>query len=511
MARVYKGNILSKQLSPHFNLSEFRCKCGKSHDTLLDDALWQKLEELYAKLNCSKIIISSGYRCIAHDIAVGGAGGGYHTKGMAADCCCYDKKGNPINTKIVSCVAQDLGFGGMANINSSYTYIHLDVRTGGRWFGNETLGYGSLYKNGKIVTDFYDYYSLTRDYVNDFCHQYDDETDDDNKDNGETNNQNNTAERGKDEVSMNLDQYLMNGIDVSTYQKNVDYNKVKAAGYDFVIIRAGYGRVASQKDAEFETHYKNAKAAGLHVGAYWYSYTTTPEDALTEAKVCAEILKGHQLDMPVYYDIEEQKTLNTGRANVDKIAHTFCEYMESQGYFCGIYGGETLFKNLLYPETTNRFCSWYAQYLLNPRWTGFGMWQFGISGAGQGNNPFGVPQIPGISGQCDVNRCYVDYPSIIKSLGSNGYGKQNTDPVVEPEPQPTTPTYTEPTRTLKEGDSGDDVKWLQDKLNDKGYYIGEISGKFDIITLGAVLAFQKKNGLVVDGLVGAKTRNALKK
>ena len=175
MARVYKGDILNKQLSPHFNLSEFRCKCGKNHDTLLDDALWKKLEELYAKLNCSKIIISSGYRCIAHDIAVGGAGGGYHTKGMAADCCCYDKKGNPINTKIVSCVAQDLGFGGMANINSSYTYIHLDVRTGGRWFGNETLGYGSLYKNGKIVTDFYDYYGLTRDYVNDFCHQYDDE------------------------------------------------------------------------------------------------------------------------------------------------------------------------------------------------------------------------------------------------------------------------------------------------------------------------------------------------
>ena len=123
--------------------------------------------------------------------------------------------------------------------------------------------------------------------------------------------------------------------------------------------------------------------------------------------------------------------------------------------------------------------------------------------------PQGVPAVPGVSGQCDVDRCYVDYPQKIVSLGLNGYGKTNTDPVVEP--QPTTPTYPEPTRTLKEGDSGDDVKWLQDKLSDKGYYIGEISGKFDIITLGAVLAFQKKNGLVVDGLAGAKTRNALKK
>ena len=504
MARVYKGDILNKQLSPHFNISEFRCKCGKKHDTLLADELWQKLEELYVELNCSKIIISSGYRCIAHDIAVGGAGGGYHTKGMAADCCCYDKEGKPIDTRIVSCVAQDLGFGGMANINSTYTYIHLDVRTGGRWFGNETLGYGSLYKNGKIVTDFYDYYGLTRDYVNDFCHKFDN----DNKDNDETNNQNNTTETGKDEVSMNLDQYLMKGIDVSTYQKNVDYNKVKAAGYDFVIIRAGYGRVASQKDTEMETHYKNAKAAGMHVGFYWYNYAVTPEDALTEAKVCAEILKGKQFDMPVYYDIEEQKTFNTGRANVDKIARTFCEYMESQGYFCGIYGGEHLVKNLLYPETASRFAFWYAQYLINPRYTDFGMWQYSIGGASAGNNPFGVPAVPGVAGQCDVDRCYVDYPQKIVSLGLNGYG--NTEPAVEPEPQPVTPTYPEPTRTLKEGCEGDDVKWLQDKLTKAGYFKDDISGKFELYTFEAVLAFQKKNNLEVDGIVGPATRKALK-
>ena len=501
MARVYKGDILNKKLSPHFDLSEFRCKCGKRHDTLLDDVLWQKLEELYARLNCSKIIISSGYRCIAHDIAVGGAGGGYHTKGMAADCCCYDQNGKPIDTKIVSSVAQDLGFGGMANINSTYTYIHLDVRTGGRWFGNETLGYGSLYKNGKIVTDFYDYYGLTRDYVNNFCHQFDDESDNDNKDSVQTT----TNETGKDEVNMNLDQYLMKGIDVSTYQKNVDYNKVKAAGYDFVIIRAGYGRVASQKDAEMETHYKNAKSAGMHVGFYWYNYAVTPDDALTEAKVCAEILKGKQFDMPVYYDIEEQKTYNTGRANVDKIARTFCEYMESQGYFCGIYGGEHLVKNLLYPETASRFAFWYAQYLTNPRYTDFGMWQFSIAGASVGNNPFGVPPVPGVSGQCDVDRCYVDYPSRIKSLKLNGY--QDAQP--EPD-KPIEPTYPEPTRTLKEGCEGDDVKWLQDKLTKAGYFKDDISGKFELYTFEAVLAFQKKNNLEVDGIVGPSTRNALR-
>ena len=61
-------------------------------------------------------------------------------------------------------------------------------------------------------------------------------------------------------------------IDVSEWQGDIDFKKVKASDVDHVILRAGFGREASQRDAEFETYYKNAKAAGLKVGAYWYSY-----------------------------------------------------------------------------------------------------------------------------------------------------------------------------------------------------------------------------------------------
>ena len=168
MVKTYKYDDKT-QLTPHFNVQEFRCKCGRNHDTLLSEELVNKLEEIYAKLNCSKIIISSGYRCIAHDKAVGGSGGGYHTKGMAADYCCYDQKGNIISTKIVSCVAQDLGLGGIANINQSYTYIHSDVRTGYRWFGNEIINYNT------VTSDFYKYYGLTKQEVEDFCNKYKDE------------------------------------------------------------------------------------------------------------------------------------------------------------------------------------------------------------------------------------------------------------------------------------------------------------------------------------------------
>lgn len=69
------------------------------------------------------------------------------------------------------------------------------------------------------------------------------------------------------------------GIDVSQYQGNIDFAKVKAAGVMFAIIRAGFGKYTSQKDPYFEQNYKNAKAAGLDVGVYWYSYATSTADA----------------------------------------------------------------------------------------------------------------------------------------------------------------------------------------------------------------------------------------
>lgn len=69
------------------------------------------------------------------------------------------------------------------------------------------------------------------------------------------------------------------GIDVAKYQGNIDFNKVKAAGYTFVIIQAGYGKYSTQVDPYFEDNYRRAKAAGLNVGAYWFGYATTVADA----------------------------------------------------------------------------------------------------------------------------------------------------------------------------------------------------------------------------------------
>lgn len=102
---------------------------------------------------------------------------------------------------------------------------------------------------------------------------------------------------------------MVKGIDVSTFQGNIDFKKVKASGIDFVILRAGYGRETSQKDAKFEQNYKNAKAAGLKVGAYWYSYADSVEDAKKEAEACISVIKGKQFEYPIYFDLEEKINL----------------------------------------------------------------------------------------------------------------------------------------------------------------------------------------------------------
>lgn len=143
------------QLSTHFNVSEFRCKCGRTHNTYVSDDLVNMLEKIYSKMKCSKAIISSGYRCATHDRNVGGSGYGPHVEGYAADICFYDKSNRAIDARLVSCVAQDLGFKGIANITSAYTWIHLDMK-GRIYRGNEIYGYNT------VTSDFYSYYGITR-------------------------------------------------------------------------------------------------------------------------------------------------------------------------------------------------------------------------------------------------------------------------------------------------------------------------------------------------------------
>lgn len=269
---------------------------------------------------------------------------------------------------------------------------------------------------------------------------------------------------------------LMRGFDVSASNTNVDFKKAKEQGYDFVIIRAGFGRYERQKDTMFEQHYKNATEAGLHVGAYWYSYAQTvtskgydpKQEALMEAEVCKKIIAGKKFDMPIWYDLEEKDFFNKGSDVVNTVATTFCNYMEQNGYFCGLYGGEAL-TNLLPKNTLTRYALWYAQYLKEPRYKGtYGMWQYCVAGDSIGNNPNNIPCPSFTSPKLDMDYCYYDYPTAIKNKKLNGYG--DTTPVT-PTPTPDPVTGFVPRLTIPEYGN----KYYNSTGNG-GYAVGCIKG-----------------------------------
>ena len=293
---------------------------------------------------------------------------------------------------------------------------------------------------------------------------------------------------------------IKKGIDLSKHNGVVDWNKVKASGkVDYVMLRAGYGKVTSQKDSMFEKYYTGAKAVGLPVGCYWYSYAMTEEEARQEADAFLEVIKDKQFEYPVYYDVEEEKQFKLGKAKVSKIIRAFLERVEAKDYWVGLYGSYSSLTTYTELDIRDRYAIWLAHWNVkkSPYMGQYGMWQYGVG------------RIPGITGDVDVDECYEDYPTLIKDAGDNGFVK-DSKPVEAPPAPANNDTYPIPTRVIKEGDTGEDVKWVQSMLKAKGYYSGEIDGSFGILTLGALLAFQFKNGLEVDGVCGPKTRAALK-
>ena len=217
---------------------------------------------------------------------------------------------------------------------------------------------------------------------------------------------------------------MKRGIDVSYCQKKIDWAKVTA---DFVIIRAGYGRYDTQKDSMFESHYAGAKSRGIPVGAYWYSYAKTPDEARQEADTCAKILKGKQFEYPIYFDVEEKEVLALGREKVSAIIRAFLERLEKAGYWVGLYGSYSSLTSVTDEDIRTRYAIWLAHWNVqkSPYSGAYGVWQYGLGKA------------DGVTGDCDLDYCYVDYPAKIKAKGLNGYTVTPAEP-----PKPVTKDIT---------------------------------------------------------------------
>ena len=152
-------------------------------------------------------------------------------------------------------------------------------------------------------------------------------------------------------------------VDISEFQQGINFNKMKNDGIKAVIIRAGYGRESSQKDSMFESHYRNAKAAGLKIGVYWYSYADSAGDAEKEAKACLECINNKSLDMPIYYDLEDNSQVKLGKTKLTEIAERFCKTIKKSGFRVGVYANLNWFNNYLdYDKLKKKYSIWLAQY-----------------------------------------------------------------------------------------------------------------------------------------------------
>lgn len=279
--------------------------------------------------------------------------------------------------------------------------------------------------------------------------------------------------------------YKAKGIDISRYQGKPDFGKLKSQ-VDYIILQAGYGRYASQKDSEFERSYAECKKYGIPVGVYWYSYAKSTADALAEANACMEVIRGKQFEYPIYYDLEENLG-GLGRSLVSSIAATFCNALEAAGWFSGIYISRSPAQSYLTDDVCAKYALWLAEYGSQLNWSGaVGMWQYSSTG-----------RFAGISGNVDTDICYADYPALIKESGMNGY----------PKAEPTKPL--DSVIWYKRGDGKADdsegdrhaIYAVKQRLISLGYKLDSTSG-FGEGTENAVKDVQRKMGYKQTGEVG---------
>lgn len=206
---------------------------------------------------------------------------------------------------------------------------------------------------------------------------------------------------------------IYSGIDVSKYQGNINWNAVKNDGTEFALIRAGYGKYASQEDPYFDQNMKNAQAAGIACGAYWFSYATSVEEAKQEANVFASVIAGYQFEYPLVFDIEAPVHATMSSSEISAIIQAFCNVMESKGYYISIYSYANFLNTKVNQSVLEAYDVWVAHFNVSkPSYskTSYGIWQYSSTGS-----------VNGISGNVDLDYSYRNYPVLMEKYHKNGY------------------------------------------------------------------------------------------
>lgn len=170
-----------------------------------------------------------------------------------------------------------------------------------------------------------------------------------------------TAQQCSKSVSVKFNVDKAKCIDISEWNGDINFNKVRNTGVTCVIIRAGYGKDPNQEDNEFQKYYKQAKAAGLNVGAYWYSYATSVDAAKAEVRNCMKTIQGKEFDLPVFLDVEEYRQAVLPRRTLTDIISTFCDGIKSNGFESGLYSAKSMLVDSAYPdELASKYLIWMA-------------------------------------------------------------------------------------------------------------------------------------------------------
>ncbi len=211
----------------------------------------------------------------------------------------------------------------------------------------------------------------------------------------------------------------VDGIDVSMYQAYstpIDWNKVKAAGISYAIIRCGYrgwGTGEIVADSYFKQNIEGALAAGLQVGVYFYTQAITETEAKEEADFCKNAVKGYDITLPIYIDIENADpkgrldTSGLTKAEKTNICKAFANRVQSANYTGGVYANKTWLENYIDGAAlAKKFAIWLAHYTTNTDYANeFSMWQYSSKAT-----------ISGIKGSVDVNKNYLTKPHQVTNL-----------------------------------------------------------------------------------------------
>lgn len=191
------------------------------------------------------------------------------------------------------------------------------------------------------------------------------------------------------------------GIDVSKWQGDIDFSKLKASGVEFVIIRVGSSNGLNGEnfvDSKFIQNVKNANAVGIPVGIYFYSYASTIDRAISDAKWIVEQIKDYKVDLPIAFDWENWGSFNKFDVSffgLTNIAKGFMDTIKDAGYDAMLYSSKTYLENIWLPTS---YPIWLAHYTKNTNYTGdYSFWQICSNG-----------RVDGISGDMDINIRYIE-------------------------------------------------------------------------------------------------------